>query len=114
MKQYFLFLITIFLLVSCNQNNETNELTLIVASKRIDCIGEGTLKCFLIKRNENLQNWEYLYPPIHGFTYETGYEYKIVIEEEEIENPPADASSIKYTLLEVISKAKKDSKNLPT
>lgn len=56
---------------------------------------------------------EFLYSSIIGFTYDEGFEYKILVSEKEIANPPADASSIEYTLLNIISKVEKTSKNLP-
>jgi heat shock protein HslJ len=44
------------------------------------------------------------YSEINGFCFVPGYEYVIRIREEPVENPPADASSKKWTLVEVISK----------
>ncbi|ARV15882.1 DUF4377 domain-containing protein [Polaribacter sp. SA4-12] len=106
----FLFLSTI---VSCEQNNDDlNQTRIIVASQTIDCQGIAAQKCLLIREVDN-ENWEYFYDSIIGFNYEEGFEYEILISEKEIENPPQDASSIEYTLIEVISKTEKISKNLP-
>ena len=44
---------------------------------------------------------------IEGFKYEKGYTWLLKVKKEKIENPPADASNIKYTLVKVISKTKK-------
>nr|WP_317207113.1 DUF4377 domain-containing protein [Chryseobacterium arthrosphaerae] len=52
-------------------------------------------------------SWENFYSNIEGFTYEPGYEYVLKVKTEKIANPPADASSIKYTLVEQVSKTKK-------
>ncbi|MBC8616699.1 DUF4377 domain-containing protein [Parabacteroides faecis] len=54
-----------------------------------------------------------MYDPIEGFEYEQGYEYVIEVKIEHIENPPADGSSLKYSLIRVISKTKKNSEGLP-
>lgn len=52
-----------------------------------------------------------MYDPIEGFEYEQGYEYVIEVKIEHIENPPADGSSLKYSLIRVISKTKKTRKD---
>ena len=105
---------SIVFLTSCP--NETGilevEKTLTVASKKVKCEGVSTQQCFLIKEN-NQQNWEYFYDPINDFNYEEGFEYVVLVLQEEVENPPQDASSIKLSLIKVISKIKKTSENLP-
>ena len=53
------------------------------------------------------------YDQIEGFNYEEGYEYEIVVEVTKVENPPADASSLKYTLIEVVSKTPVEHKTNP-
>lgn len=104
------FLVVLF---SCENNNSIlSEKTLIIASKKSDCVGLLAQKCLLIKENDQ-QNWEYFYDSIIGFTYEEGFEYKVLISEKEIESPTQDASSIEYKLINVVSKLKKVSENLP-
>lgn len=85
---------------------------LIVASQQADCVGVGPQKCYLVKESAD-KDWEFLYQDIGGFRFEPGYEYKLEVRKERIENPPADGSSIKYTLIKEISKERKDSENLP-
>lgn len=46
------------------------------------------------------------YTNINGFDYEPGYEYVLKVNAEDIPNPPADGSSVKYTLVEQVSKSK--------
>ena len=46
-----------------------------------------------------------LYGGIEGFEYQPGYEYRLRIKAEQLPDPPQDGSSIRYTLLEQISKA---------
>jgi hypothetical protein len=43
---------------------------------------------------------------IEGFTFEMGYTCDVMVKIEEIKNPPADASSIRWTLVSVVSKEK--------
>lgn len=113
-RKYFLSIFSLIILFSCN-NNDDNEIekTLIIASQKVDCVGVDPQKCLLIKTDENQQNWEYLYSSIAKFNYIEGFEYSILVSEKQIKNPPQDASSIAYCLVEVISKTEKTSTNLP-
>ena len=86
--------------------SRTEKLT--IASETADCVGVGPQKCLLIKRSGN-ESWELWYSGIQGFTHEKGYEYVVKIRKEEVKNPPADASSVKYVLKRIVSKTKKDS-----
>ncbi|MCD7927044.1 MAG: DUF4377 domain-containing protein [Bacteroides sp.] len=45
-----------------------------------------------------------LFSGINGFEYEKGYEYNLLVEKITLSNPPADASNLKYRLIEVLSK----------
>ena len=103
-----LLLLVSFFALSCSRGTEK----LVVASRQADCIGVAPQKCLLIKR-QGSEGWEFWYSGITGFDYEEGYEYVIRIKKDKIDNPPADASSIKYTLKKVISKEKKVSENMP-
>lgn len=98
---------------SCESNDvQATEKILIIASQKSDCVGVASQQCLLVKETEN-QNWHYFYDSIVGFTHEVGFEYKILVSQKAIENPPQDASSIETTLLEIVSKIKKTSENLP-
>jgi len=44
-----------------------------------------------------------MYGTPEGFAYEWGYVYEILLEEEDVSNPPDDASSIRRILREVVS-----------
>lgn len=55
----------------------------------------------------NSANWQLFYVPIEGFTYDEGYEYVIWVRQEEVPNPLADASSIRYILVNEVSKTKR-------
>lgn len=67
----------------------------------VDCVGVGPQKCMLIKEDQNSE-WQNFYDKIDGFDYTEGHSYKIVIQVSEIENPPADSSSLKYKLVEIL------------
>lgn len=85
---------------------ELSNVTFTIASKLADCTGVAPMKCMQIKE-EGAKDWTLMYASIEGFTYEEGYEYVVEVKREKLENVPADASSIKYTLVKEISKTKK-------
>ncbi len=81
--------------------SSTRTITLYVDSQLVDCVGVGTQQCMLVKEDVNSE-WEMFYDNIEGFEYQEGTEYKLSVTVTDIEYPPADGSSLKYTLVEVI------------
>lgn len=79
------------------------EKTIYVGPYQVDCVGVAPQKCMLVKEDPE-GDWTFFYDQIEGFEYEPGYEYELRIMEEKVKDPPADASSIRWILLEVISK----------
>ena len=79
------------------------EKTIYVGPELVDCTGVAPQKCMLVKENPE-EEYTLFYDQIEGFDCEEGYDYELVIKEEQVENPPADASSLKWTLVEVVSK----------
>lgn len=79
------------------------EKTLYVGPNLVDCVGVGPMKCMQVKEDPA---GEYLlfYSNIEGFSFEAGYEYELKVSVEKIPNPPADGSSLRYKLIEVVSK----------
>ncbi len=57
----------------------------------------------LVKENLD-SDWKNFYDQINGFKFQEGYEYKLKVKVTEIKNPPADASSLKYSLVEILEK----------
>ena len=74
---------------------------LYVDSKLVDCVGVGPQQCMLIKEDLDSE-WQMFYDVIEGFDYQEGTQYKLSVTITEIENPPADSSSLEYTLVEVL------------
>ena len=86
---------------------DANINTYWVNSSKVACTGEGARSCLQIKRGSDLEsgNWEMFYSNIEGFDYEPGYLYFLRVKESPRPEPiPADASSIVYTLVEVVEK----------
>lgn len=99
----------LFVMMQCKpipSSVSANEKTFIIASQTVDCTGVAPMKCLQVKEKET-DNWENFYSNIEGFTYEPGFEYVLKVKTEKIENPPMDGSSIKYTLVQQVSKTKK-------
>lgn len=83
--------------------NAAREATFFVGSELADCVGVAPMKCMLVKEDPN-DEYQLFYSQIEGFTFEPGYTYELRVRVEPVANAPADASSLKYTLLELVSK----------
>ena len=79
--------------------------TLLVREQLADCQGEAPMKCLQVRAVET-EEWRNLYAPIEGFEHEPGHAYELRVEVTQVANPPADGSSLRYRLLEVVSKQK--------
>lgn len=105
MKKSLLILGLLFTLFSCT-NTQENVYTYWVNSYKVNCEGVGDMNCLLVQKAEITEpgKWINFYSKIEGFEYEPGYIYKLKVREVPVENPPADASSIKYELVKVLEK----------
>lgn len=90
-----------FAFLSSSLADETK--TVFVGPILVDCIGVSPQKCMLVKEDLN-SKYSNFYDKIEKFEFEEGYNYKIVIKVTDVENPPADSSSKKYKLIEVLEK----------
>lgn len=77
--------------------------TIWVAHRQVDCIGVAPQKCYLIKDNQ-YDDWKFWYSEIEGFEFEPGYAYELLVREVPVEDPPADAPSLRLQLVEVLLK----------
>lgn len=89
--------------LACNSSAMQDSKIIYVAPQLADCTGVGPQKCMLVKEALD-DEWTYFYDQIEGFSYEEGYTYELLVEINTVDNPPADGSSLKYTLKELISK----------
>jgi heat shock protein HslJ len=85
------------------KKDQGEVMTVFVGPELVDCEGEGPQKCMLVKENQE-DDWHLFYDQIDGFYYEEGHNYEIVVRVENIPNPPAGGSSIRWALVDVISK----------
>lgn len=101
------------LLAGCNDSTSTKSAnttpttgttkTLLVDSQLYDCVGVAPMKCMKVKELPSGE-WSLFYQNIDGFEYKAGAEYTLKVNVTDIPNPPADAPSVKYTLIEVVDK----------
>jgi hypothetical protein len=91
------------ILATCNQQSENK--TLWVNSYKADCVGVGPMKCLLVKTEKNA-DWSNFYQKIEGFDYQPGYRYQLEVKIDSLDPAtlPADASSLRYTLIKEVSK----------
>ena len=90
------------LLLSACQDPPATE-TLYVQDKLADCIGVAPMKCMQV-RGQPGESWSLFYQQIEGFTFEPGYRYQLEVTKEQLTDVPADASSLRYRLIKVVSK----------
>lgn len=78
--------------------------TLYINSQLVECEGgAGPQQCMQVRRGPD-EPWELFYDQIEGFVFEPGFTYELRVETSVVDNPPADASSLRYTLVEVVDK----------
>ena len=104
MKRVLLFCL-IIVTAACSSDN-TQLLDLRVNHFKATGIGLFPQTTLLVQADDllNTNEWNRSYSPIEDFDYEWGFLYDLIVEQEEIENPPADASSIRQILKEVVRK----------
>ena len=81
----------------------TERLTLEVGPTRVPCTGEARTQCLRVRILPDTA-WQYFYGTINGFRFEEGFHWRLDVERRRVPNPPADASSLSYRLIRVISK----------
>ncbi|WP_199154347.1 META and DUF4377 domain-containing protein [Chromobacterium sp. ASV23] len=68
-----------------------------VAAERKPCSGVAPMQCLQVRADKN-QPWQLHYGEIEGFQPEPGVAYRLRVKEVKVNNPPADASSIRWIL----------------
>jgi heat shock protein HslJ len=112
-QQKSLLIVLVLLLNACATSSPTNtnavksvESVYWVNGKQADCAGKD---CLEMQKGEfkNPQNWEAFAEPIEGFSYEKGYVYKLLINEEKLtaDKNLGNSYASKFKLVRVIEKA---------
>lgn len=98
------------LITSCSsqKNITTNPYIIWVKGAKVDCTGVGSMKCMQVQKNDIIEpgKWQNFYTEIEGFHFQSGSLCKLLVTEEKLDKSmvPADGSSIKYKLVEVLEK----------
>lgn len=67
----------------------------------VDCVGEAEQQCMQVAESEDGE-YLYFYDQIAGFTFEEGTGYVVDVTITEVADPPADGSSLAYTLVDIV------------
>ncbi len=106
MKIYLHFLVLILSVLSCEKEGADIETWWINSAKK-DCVGVGPMSCLQIQKGDAIAptQWRFFYDQIEGFDYEPGFIYQVQVKIIKKSEPiPADASSLKYELVKIVSK----------
>ena len=80
--------------------------TIYVREMLADCEGgAGPMKCMQIRESPT-DEWMFFYQGIDGFKYEESFAYELRVEITKLEQAPADGSTLRYKLIEVVKKEK--------
>ncbi|MFV0289279.1 MAG: DUF4377 domain-containing protein [Mangrovibacterium sp.] len=112
MKKFNLVVFSLLCLIgittACCGTKKGTESIYWINGSQVDCVGVGPRKCLQVQKGDVLgaQEWQNFYANIEGFEFEPGFIYKLKINEVNLpkEEVPADGSSIKFTLVEVLEK----------
>jgi heat shock protein HslJ len=74
------------------------EKTVYVDAQRVPCTGVAPMQCLRVRESTDAP-WNLWYGGIDGFDFKPGKPYTLRILETKVENPPADASSIRWKLI---------------
>ena len=105
MKRY-LPIVILLLVSTTNVQSKTikyNTKVIEVAPYLVECVGVGSMQCMQVRDNGQ-KEWELMYDQIAGFQFKPGYLYKLQVRVKPVRNSPADASSVSWSLVKVISK----------
>jgi heat shock protein HslJ len=77
-----------------------NQKILEVAPNLVDCVGVAPTKCLQVR--EVGADWQNFFGSIEGFNFKPDFSYKLLVNVTKLQNPPADGSSLKYTLVRLL------------
>ena len=81
--------------------SESRVIIVNVAGQRAPCTGVAPTLCLQVRTQPGAP-WSLHYGDIEGFAWQSGTEYVIRVRETNVANPPADASSRRWVLIEVL------------
>ena len=97
----FLALLFVLALTTAALEGECEVVRLYVGPETIECVGVAAQKCLLVTTDPT-EPAQAFYDHIDGFEHQEGTTYVLDVLVEPVEDPPADASSLAYTLVDVV------------
>ena len=89
-------------LTGCSDSTDTTRLW--IGPERVECEGVAPMMCLQVAESED-GDYQLFHDTIEGFDYQEGTSYVIDVSITEVENPPADASSLQYTLIKIVEES---------
>ncbi|MGV3522999.1 MAG: DUF4377 domain-containing protein [Candidatus Sericytochromatia bacterium] len=89
---------------SASPESSGEEMTLEVKGEQVACTGVAPQQCLQIRRAGET-NWSLWYSGIEGFVFTPGQTQTLIVRVEQMANPPADGSSLRYHQVRVLSSA---------
>ena len=97
-------LLAVLFIWGCQSKTEDKSVvTLTIAAHKVEA-DAGAYQGDFYWAKEAHGDWGAFYNSIEGFEYEEGYEYVLKVKRDTVPNPPQDASALRYSLVEVVSK----------
>lgn len=89
-------------LSGCSSSTDTTRMW--IGPELVECEGVAPQMCMQVAYAEDAE-YQYFYDQIEGFDYQEGTSYVIDVEITEVADPPADASSLSYSLVEIVEES---------
>lgn len=106
MKNFFIVLLLLSpLFGGCDDDKQPRIETWTIASEKgVDRIGMGYgyVPAYIVKTEANAE-WKTVAGSIGDFVFKKGYQSEILVRTEPIPDPPADGSSVRHTMIRLIS-----------
>ncbi|MEP0264366.1 DUF4377 domain-containing protein [Dokdonia sp.] len=101
---YLILLITASIFTGCSNDDDNAQIvSLEIKHYKTTAVGLDLQFTTLVREGDD-PNFRIFYSGIEGFNYELGFDYELIVRKSEIDNPPADGSSIRYELINEVSK----------
>lgn len=101
-------IILLLALVACSQDDSASEerVNMIIDHYYEMGVGVGPVPVLRVQEGDQIgaDQFQFFYGGITGFEFEPGFIYELEVLKRNVENPPADAPSIEYILLNEVSK----------
>jgi len=88
-------------LVSAGQGDVVEKVVYVASEVRPCTAGVARTTCLQVRETES-QPWELHYFGYEGFEHKPGVEYRLRVRGAPVANPPADASSVRWSLIEIL------------